>query len=120
MLVLIQQLLRSRLTDLISEDESLHKKYDFDLVSENSKVIDSKTTSDEVFFENRILTDYIKSDTNRAISIDSVSDQFNDLPRPTPYSDIADFDTYRSKKCQILWPYLIEDILARKKLYKLT
>ncbi len=87
--------------DLISENESLFNTYDFDLVSENAIRIDSKTTaSDEVHFENKILTDYIKSNTNRALSIDSVSSQFNDLPRATAYSDIASFNLDDVRACK--------------------
>ena len=78
--------------DLISENESLHNYYDFDLVGENSKNIAGVFASDEINFGNRILTDYIESRTNRAISIDSVSSQFNDLPRATAFSDVFDFN----------------------------
>ena len=78
--------------DLISENESLHKKYDFDLVSENSFYIDNVIASDEIRFDGRVITDYLESRTNRALSIDSVSSEFNDLPRATAYSDIASFD----------------------------
>ena len=78
--------------DLVSENESLHNSYDFDLVTENSKNISGLFASDEINFGNRILTDYIESRTNRAISIDSVSSQFNDLPRATAFSDVFDFN----------------------------
>ena len=78
--------------DLVSEDESLHKYYDFDLVTENSKNIDGSFASDEINFVNRILTDHIESRTNRAISIDSVSSEFSDLPRATAFSDVFGFD----------------------------
>ena len=78
--------------DLVSENESLHNSYDFDLVSENSKNISGLFASDEINFGNKILTDYIESRTNRAISIDSVSSQFNDLPRATAFSDVFAFD----------------------------
>ena len=78
--------------DLISENESLHNSYDFDLVTENSKNINGQFASDEINFGNKILTDYIESRTNRAISIDSVSSQFNDLPRATAFSDVFAFD----------------------------
>ena len=37
-------------------------------------------------------SDYIESRTNRAISIDSVSSEFNDLPRATAFSDVFGFD----------------------------
>ena len=78
--------------DLVSEDESLHKYYDFDLVTENSKNIAGVFASDEINFANRTLTDYIESRTNRAISIDSVSSEFNDLPRATAFSDVFSID----------------------------
>ena len=78
--------------DIISEKESLHNSYDFDLVTENSKTIDGVFVSDEINFGNKILTDYIESRTNRAISIDSVSSEFNDLPRPTAFSDVFGID----------------------------
>ena len=78
--------------DLVSEDESIHNTYDFDLVSENSKNIAGFFASDEINFGNKILTDYIESRTNRVISIDSVSSQFNDLPRATAFSDVFDFN----------------------------
>ena len=78
--------------DLVSENESLHNYYDFDLVSENSKNIAGTFASDEITFGNRILADYIESRTNRAITIDSVSSEFNDLPRATAFSDVFDFN----------------------------
>ncbi len=92
-------------TDLISEKESIHNTYDFDLVRENSKRIDDKTiASDEIFFDNKIITDYIEARSNRALSIDSVSSEFNDLPRATAYSNIGDFNTdeVRSAKYYVL------------------
>jgi len=78
--------------DLVSENESLHNSYDFDLVTENSKNISGVFASDEINFRNKILTDYIESRTNRAISVDSISSQFNDLPRATAFSDVFDFN----------------------------
>ena len=94
----------SSLVDLISVDESVHNSYDFDLVTENSKLINGELASDEIKFSNRILTDYIESKTNRAISIDSVSSQFNDEPRSTAYSEISSFDIneIRSAKYYVL------------------
>ena len=90
--------------DLVSEKESVHNKYDFDLVSENSLKIGNILASDEIRFDGKILTDYIESKTNRAISIDSISSQFNDLPRSTAFSDIAFFDItdVRSVKFYVL------------------
>ena len=78
-------------SDLVSEKESLHNTYDFDLVTENSKNISGLFASDEINFSNKIITDYIESRTNRVIPVDSVSPQFNDLPRATAFSDVADF-----------------------------
>ena len=77
--------------DLVSQNESLHNTYDFDLVSENSKNLEGKFLSDEINFSGKIITDYIESRTNRVIPIDSISSQFNDLPRATAFSDVADF-----------------------------
>ena len=70
----------------------LHKTYDFDLVTENSKNIGGLFASDEINFANKILTDYIESRTNRVIPIDSISSQFNDLPRATAFSDVFSFN----------------------------
>ena len=78
--------------DLISEEESLHKTYDFDLVTENSKNIGGLFASDEINFSNKIITDYIESRTNRVIPIDSISSEFNDLPRATAFSDVFGFN----------------------------
>ena len=79
-------------SDLVSENESLHNSYDFDLVTENSKRIGKLLSSDEINFSNKILTDYIESRTNRAIPIDSISSEFNDLPRATAFSDVFGFN----------------------------
>ena len=79
-------------SDLVSEDESLYKTYDFDLVTENSKNIGGLFASDEINFANKILTDYIESRTNRVIPIDSISSEFNDLPRATAFSDVFSFN----------------------------
>ena len=66
--------------------------YDFDLVTENSKDIDDTLASDQINFDNRILTDYIESRTNRVITIDSISSEFNDLPRADAFSDVFGFN----------------------------
>ena len=79
-------------SDLVSEKESMHMSYDFDLVTENSKSVNNLLTSDEINFSNRILTDYIESKSNRVITIDSVSSQFNDEPRADAFSDIFGFN----------------------------
>lgn len=66
--------------------------YDFDLVRENSLRIGSRVFSDEIYFNNRILTDYVESFGNRVLSIDDVSGEFNSNPRPTNFSEINRFD----------------------------
>ena len=80
------------MVDIVSDTTSIHEKYNFDLASENSLFIGNDLASDEIKFDNIILSDYSESRTNEAISIDGISDQFNDLPRATAFSDIADFN----------------------------
>jgi hypothetical protein len=66
--------------------------YDFDLAKENSLRIESRVVSNQISFNNRILTDYFESFGNRVLSIDDISSQFNSNPRPTNYSEINRFD----------------------------
>ena len=66
--------------------------YDFDLARENSLRVGSRVFSDEIYFNNRILTDYVESFGNRVLSIDDVSGEFNSNPRPTNFSEINRFD----------------------------
>ena len=101
--------------DLVSENESLHNSYDFDLVTENSKNISGLFASDEINFGNKILTDYIESRTNRAISIDSVSSQFNDLPRATAFSDVFDFNIDELMVLSSMCYFLTLDFQVKKK-----
>ena len=68
---------------------SLNCVYDFDLVSENKLIQDSKSVSNEMKFSSRVLTDYFESIGNRVLSMDDISDQFNSNPRPTPYSVVT-------------------------------
>lgn len=80
--------------------KSLHCFDDYDLVSENSIVINSKQYSDKIKFNSKILQDYIESIGNRVLKIDDISSQFNSNPRSTAFSEIDSFniDEYRSKK----------------------
>ena len=83
-------------TDIVGE-ASLHSFYDFDFVTEDSAIINGQMTSDEIFFENRILSDYFQSVGNRVLSIDDFSGEFFSNERPTKYSSIAPYqfhDTY--------------------------
>ena len=66
--------------------------YDFDLARENSLRIESRVVSNQISFDNRILTDYFESFGNRVLSIDDISSEFNSNPRPTNYSEINRFD----------------------------
>jgi hypothetical protein len=65
---------------------------DFDVAKENSLKINSRVFSNQISFENRILTDYFESFGNRVLSIDDFSSEFNSNPRPTNYSDVHRFD----------------------------
>ena len=76
--------------DVISE-ASIHCFTDFDDVSENSFNLNGNLTSDEIIFQNRILTDYNESFGNRVLSIDDFSDTFNSLARTTKYANVGDF-----------------------------
>jgi hypothetical protein len=62
--------------------------YNFDLASENALTIGSKLVSDEIVFDNQILTDYNESIGNRVLLFDDISGQFNSNPRSTRYSVI--------------------------------
>jgi len=56
-------------------------KNDYDLVSENSNIFDSKLVSDQIFFESRELFDYFNCIGNRVLSIDDISNQFRSTDR---------------------------------------
>ena len=64
----------------------------FDLVTENEISGGSGTISDEIYFNTRVLTDYFESFGNRVLTIDNISTQFNDTPRPTRFSIVKRFD----------------------------
>ena len=76
--------------DLISEtDTNCH--FDFDLVAENNLIIDTDIASDEVFFNGKLIKDYSESRSNRALTIDDVSTEFNSEPRPTRFESVNQF-----------------------------
>jgi len=62
--------------DLNSEVD-INCTFDYDLVRENSFYIDNVLSSDEIFFDSRIIQDYSESVGNRVLLIDDISDQFN-------------------------------------------
>ena len=84
------------IVDLIGMGD-LNCVYDFDLVKENSFTVDGKIVSDEIIFQNAILTDYSESIGNRVLIIDDISYLFNSNPRPTRFSPVARFDLADSR-----------------------
>lgn len=64
---------------------------DFDLVRENNIVFGDNLKSNEIYFESRVLQDYIESFGNRVLMIDDISPQFNSNPRPTKFSIVDTF-----------------------------
>ena len=76
--------------DLISEVET-YCQYDFDIVSETSKLISGGFVSDEILMRNRAIADYEESVGNRVLSIDNISGTFNNTPRATRFSIIDTF-----------------------------
>jgi hypothetical protein len=82
--------------DLISEVET-YCVFDFDLVSEKSKEISGITFSDEILLRNVPITDYEESVGNRVLSIDDISNSFNNTPRAERYSVIDRFPLVGSR-----------------------
>ena len=80
------------IVDIIGEAD-LHCTYDFDFVSEGTQTINGQLASNEIFFENKILTDYFQSIGNRVLSIDDISGQFNSNERAEPFEPVARYDS---------------------------
>jgi len=80
--------------------ESLHEVDNFDLVTENlkSRSPAAGNLSDEITFQNRILIDYAESVGNRVITIDNISDDFQDQPRNTEFSEVGRFNITGNKE----------------------
>ena len=80
--------------------ESLHEVNNFDLVTENlkSRSPASGNLSDQINFQNRILIDYAESVGNRVIKIKNISQDFQDQPRNTPFSEIGRYDITSNKE----------------------
>jgi hypothetical protein len=73
--------------------------HDFDLVTENSFVTKKKIKSNEIYFDSRILQDYIESIGNRVLVIDDISDKFTTTePRPFQVIDTFEKEDIRYKK----------------------
>jgi hypothetical protein len=56
-------------------------KVDYDLVSENSDIINSKLISDQIYFESKELVSYFDCIGNRVLSVDDISVQFRSQER---------------------------------------
>ena len=92
---------------------------DFDLATERTLSIDSKTYSDEIVFKSAILQDYIESIGNRVLMIDDISIEFDSNPRPTKFSVVDSFelDSTRSKKYLI---YIKDKIIREREIALVT
>tara|TARA_Y100000004_G_scaffold95231_1_gene106697 strand:+ start:4064 stop:15256 length:11193 start_codon:yes stop_codon:yes gene_type:complete len=69
-------------------DIDLNCVYNFDNVRENN----NDNFSDQILFENQILTDYEQSTGNRVLNVDNVADQFNSNPRATRFGEVASWN----------------------------
>ena len=78
------------IVDIIGEGH-LNCFYDYDNVSETSFQVNGKEFSNEIVFDNRILSDYFQSTGNRVLSIDDLSSQFNSNARSTPFQAVSSF-----------------------------
>ena len=65
--------------------------YSWDNVSEDTVEINGTVTSNVINFDNKVLTDYTKSITNRALRIDDFSDTFNSNQRLEQFSIVASY-----------------------------
>ena len=64
----------------------LHCVNTFDLASEQVIKIGTTLVSNEIVFENRVLSDYSEAVGNRVLTIDDFSGEFNHKPRATRYA----------------------------------
>ena len=78
--------------DVVGEGQ-LNCFYDYDEVTETAFTVNGQEFSNEIIFENRILSDYFQSVGNRVLSIDDISSQFNSNARAEPYEAIASFES---------------------------
>ena len=82
-----------RIHDIVGE-ASLNCEYDWDLVSEVTVDVNGQIVSKEIVFDNKTITNYDESQTNRVLSIDDFSATFNSSERTTPFSPpVISFDS---------------------------
>ncbi len=73
--------------------------HDFDLATENSFITNKKIKSNEIYFDSRILQDYIESIGNRVLIVDDISNKFTTTePRPFQIIDNFEKEDIRYKK----------------------
>ena len=70
---------------------NLNCVYNFDYVSESTEYINSTLYSNEIIFENVLLTDFFESIGNRVLSIDDISTTFNSNERANRFAAVGDF-----------------------------
>ena len=68
--------------------ENINCEYNFDLVTENWLQGSDIPFSNEIIFNTQTLTDYSQSVSNRVLTIDDFSNEFNSNPRSTRYADV--------------------------------
>ena len=94
-LVLLQLFsLKASRSDLVIDLESsadFNCYYSWDNVSEDTVEINGTVTSNVINFDNKVLTDYTKSITNRNLRIDDFSDIFNSNQRLEQFSIVASY-----------------------------
>ena len=78
------------ITDLVSVMD-LNTVFDFDLVREKTLDIDSRTLSNEMVFDSKILQDYTESVGNRVLTIDDISGDFNNNARTDAFMSVDSF-----------------------------
>ena len=81
----------SFLVDIVGEGD-LNCYYDFDSVKEDINYVNGSLVSNNIIFDNVILSDYFQSIGNRVLSIDDISDQFNSNERSEQYASVSEFD----------------------------
>jgi len=107
------------INDIISYVD-LNCVYDFDLVRENSIQINSQIYSDEIIFQNRVLSDYFESVGNRVLSIDDISTQFNSNPRATRYNEVFRFSLSNSRAQKYITLVTDKRYVSQRQLLELT
>ena len=74
--------------------------YAFDLATEKTELFGTSLISNEIVFQNRVLSDYYESVGNRVLLIDDFSGSFSHLPRADRFStvDLFELASARTKK----------------------